>query len=366
MTKVLAAAAAAGLTLALVPPAMAAGREATTSQVRPQVAGLQVALRAWGLYDGPIDAIDGPGTRAAVRAFQQRAGLPVDGVAGRATRAALGPLGRPLQTRRVLQQGAFGWDVSVLQFALTRAGVYDWPVDGFFGPETVSALERWQQARGLVADGVAGPDTLAGLGRLGMPAPRVIPKPPATKYTVRSGDSLIAIADRFGTTLPAIARLNKLDPARVLLIGTKLRLPVAAAPTRTASDASASEVRGLVDSWAGHYGVDPALARALAWMESGYQTNLTSDAGAWGVMQIIPSAWNYVEDVLIQKPVPRTPAGNVQVGVALIRQLLQEFGGDERLAVGAWYQGARAVREHGLYPETKVFVDNVLALRTRV
>ena len=101
-------------------------------------------------------------------------------------------------------------------------------------------------------------------------------------------------------------------------------------------------------------------------MESGYQTNLTSDAGAWGVMQIIPSAWSYVEDVLIQKPVPRTPAGNVQVGVALIRQLLQEFGGDERLAVGAWYQGARAVREHGLYPETKVFVDNVLALRTRV
>jgi len=74
MTKVLAAAVAAGLgfTLALVPPAMAAGRQTTTSQVRPQVAGLQVALRAWGLYDGPIDAIDGPGTRAAVRAFQQR------------------------------------------------------------------------------------------------------------------------------------------------------------------------------------------------------------------------------------------------------------------------------------------------------
>ena len=152
----------------------------------------------------------------------------------------------------------------------------------------------------------------------------------------------------------------------MLLIGTKLTLPTAAAATRTTTDASASEVRDLVDSWAGRYGVDPALARALAWMESGYQTNLTSDAGAWGVMQIIPSAWSYVQDVLIQKPVPRTPAGNVQVGVALIRQLLQEFGGDERLAVGAWYQGARAVREHGLYPETKVFVDNVLALRTRV
>src|SRR3954451_8664127 len=122
MSKLLAAAAAAGLTLALVPPSMAAGSQAATSHIRPQVAGLQVALRAWGLYDGPIDAIDGPGTRAAVRAFQQRAGLSVDGVAGGATRARLGPLGKPLHARRVLQQGSFGRDVSVLQFALTGAG----------------------------------------------------------------------------------------------------------------------------------------------------------------------------------------------------------------------------------------------------
>jgi LysM repeat protein len=305
-------------------------------------------------------------TRAAVRAFQQRAGLPVDGFAGRGTRSALGPLGRPLRSRQVLQRGAFGWDVSVLQFALTRAGVYRWPIDGFFGAETVTALERWQRARGLLADGVAGPETLAGLGRLAVPVrtPRTTP-PPATKYTVKPGDSLTAIADRFGTTMPALAKLNKLDPARVLLIGAKIAVPTSA-PVPAPLDASPSEVRDLVDSWAGRYGVDPALARALAWMESGYQTNLTSDAGAWGVMQIIPSAWDYVEDVLIQKKVPRTPAGNVRVGVALIHQLLGEFGGDERLAVGAWYQGARAVRQHGLYPETTVFVDNVLALRTRV
>src|SRR6478609_5548598 len=135
MTKPLAASIAAGLALALVPPSTAAGRNTAISQVRPQVAGLQVALRAWGLYDGPIDAIDGPGTRSAVRAFQQRTGLPVDGVAGGATRTKLGPLGRPLHARQVLEQGAFGWDVSVLQFALTRAGEYRWPIDGFFGPE---------------------------------------------------------------------------------------------------------------------------------------------------------------------------------------------------------------------------------------
>ena len=334
------------------------------TQVRPQVAGLQVALRAWGLYDGPIDAIDGAGTRAAVRAFQQRAGLPIDGIAGRQTRAALGPLGRPLRARRVLERGAFGWDVSVLQFALSRARVYRWPVDGFFGAETAAALERWQHAQGLAADGIAGQATLARLGGIVSSPPRVaptLPPPPTQTYVVRPGDTLTAIAGRFGTTLPALARANKLDPAGVLLIGRKLSLPGVAT-----TEVSATGVRALVDTWAGRYGVDPSLARALAWMESGYQTNLTSDAGAWGVMQILPTAWDYVQDVLIGQKVPRTPAGNVQIGVAYIHQLLGEFGGDERLAVGAWYQGARAVREHGLYPETKVFVDNVLALRARV
>jgi soluble lytic murein transglycosylase-like protein len=101
-------------------------------------------------------------------------------------------------------------------------------------------------------------------------------------------------------------------------------------------------------------------------MESGYQTNLVSNADAWGVMQLIPSAWDYVQTVLIGEPVPRTVEGNVRIGCTLLRQLLDEFHGDERLALGAWYQGARAVREHGLYPETKLFVDDVLALRTRV
>jgi soluble lytic murein transglycosylase-like protein len=124
-------------------------------------------------------------------------------------------------------------------------------------------------------------------------------------------------------------------------------------------------VRALVDQTARRYGVDPALARALAWQESGFQTNLTSSAGAWGVMQIIPPTWGFVETVLLGRDVPRTAAGNVQVGVVLLRHLLRRFNGDERLALAAWYQGERAVREHGLYNESKQFVASVLALRRR-
>ena len=48
----------------------------------------------------------------------------------------------------------------------------------------------------------------------------------------------------------------------------------------------------MLDSWAAHYGVDRRLVRAVVWMESGFQTDLTSLVGAWGVMQITPGTWS--------------------------------------------------------------------------
>src|SRR4051812_49893260 len=93
--------------------------------VNAQHAGLQVALRALGLYHGPIDGLVGPQTVAAIKAAQQRAHLPVTGLADKRTRHSLGPLGRPLLGKRVLRPGLFGLDVAVLQFLLTRQGVYD-------------------------------------------------------------------------------------------------------------------------------------------------------------------------------------------------------------------------------------------------
>src|SRR5713226_1262177 len=99
----------------LAAPLLPAGRAAAAN---PQTAGLQVALRAYGLYVGQIDGIAGPATAAATRRFQRRHGLVADGLAGRKTRAAMGVLGRPLFGRRQLNPGDFGWDVSVLQYLL--------------------------------------------------------------------------------------------------------------------------------------------------------------------------------------------------------------------------------------------------------
>jgi soluble lytic murein transglycosylase-like protein len=64
--------------------------------------------------------------------------------------------------------------------------------------------------------------------------------------------------------------------------------------------------------------------------------------------------------------VPNDADGQVRVGVAFLAHLLRRFGGDVRLALGAYYQGAKSVRERGLIPETRRYVANVLALRGRV
>jgi hypothetical protein len=283
--------------------ALAAPAQAITN---PQIPGLQVALRAKGLYAGATDGIAGPQTAAAVRTFQRRAGLVVDGIAGPQTRKALGRLGRPLfGDRKLIRRGHVGWDVSVLEFFLARRGFDPGKINGRFTRATERALRRYQRKNGLLVDGIAGPQTLATFG---------------------------------------VRRAHR-----------------GHAGGRT----SRRSVRASLRYWAGHYGVSSSLVHALAWQESGFQTNVRSSAGAWGVMQVTPSTWSYVEMVLIRKRMPRTADANVRVGVAYLHQLLHEFRFRERRALAAYYQGPWSVRTHGLLPETRGFVANVVALRRR-
>jgi soluble lytic murein transglycosylase-like protein len=133
-----------------------------------------------------------------------------------------------------------------------------------------------------------------------------------------------------------------------------------------AVSASRAEVETSLRNWAAHYGVGHDLVRALAWQESGFQSDVRSRAGAVGVMQVIPATWAFVEELLIGVRVPRTMDGQVRVGVAFLHHLLHRFHFDARLAVGAYYQGPASVARRGLAPRTRHFVANVLALRGRV
>jgi peptidoglycan hydrolase-like protein with peptidoglycan-binding domain len=117
----------------------------------PELAAVQAALRALGLYGGTVDGLAGPRTAAAVRAFQRRHGLAVDGVPGPRTRAVL--------ERRTPGR----LDVALLQFRLALHGFPSGRFDGRYGDRTRAAVRAFQRFSGLSADGVAGRATLAAL-----------------------------------------------------------------------------------------------------------------------------------------------------------------------------------------------------------
>jgi len=137
------------------PPAVA--------RARADVAALQVALRASAAYSGPINGVRGPGTLAAVRGVQSRAGLAADGIVGPRTRRALGRIGLHRYGSRAIGAGDIGWDVAALQFKLAVHGFPSADFDGVLGPHALGALQRFQRWARLPVDGVAGRATLRAL-----------------------------------------------------------------------------------------------------------------------------------------------------------------------------------------------------------
>jgi murein DD-endopeptidase MepM/ murein hydrolase activator NlpD len=164
-----------------------AGPTTAAEAANPNVAALQVTLRARGLYHGTIDGISGPATKAAVRRFQRRAHLSVDGIVGPRTRRALGDYARHRFGRRMLHMGTLGWDVAALQFSLAKHGFPSGAFDGGFGPHTDAALRRFQRFARLGRDGVAGPATY-----------RALRRPPARCPIALRRPARAPIGDRFG------------------------------------------------------------------------------------------------------------------------------------------------------------------------
>ncbi len=149
------------------------------------VTSLQEQLAALGFYNGPISGYFGSLTEAAVMDFQSSQGLLADGIVGGATESALYGGGSSSVGSPVVRQGATGDLVIALQQRLAELGYYMGAIDGDFGRSTLDAVLWFQDANGLVADGVVGPSTEAALrdpgavaaGATSRPTPR--PTPPA-------------------------------------------------------------------------------------------------------------------------------------------------------------------------------------------
>ena len=134
----------------------------------PAVAEVQATLMQLGLLAGPEDGF-GEATDSAVRDFQQRRGVSVDGIVGpetyRALAAARWRLGDRLLT--LASNPYVGDDVAALQERLLELGFDAGRVDGVFGVRTQQALRGFQREYGMVPDGACGMATLRALKQLG-------------------------------------------------------------------------------------------------------------------------------------------------------------------------------------------------------
>ena len=181
-------------------------------------------------------------------------------------------------------------------------------------------------------------------------------------HRVAAGESFFSIAQRYHVSPWRLARANQLSLMATIVPGQRLKLPPGAHTGSVSGQVDRSVVGGAIDRWARTYGVDPKLARALAWMESGFQQDVVSSAGAIGVMQLLPETWEWVDTLLLGEVTTRNYEGNVRAGVRYLRWQLDQFGGDVKLALAGYYQGARAVRERGLFEDTKQYVSVILQL----
>jgi len=117
----------------------------------------------------------------------------------------------------------------------------------------------------------------------------------------------------------------------------------------------------VVEEAAIKYKVDKALLHAVITAESGYNPVAVSRAGAQGLMQLIPqTAQRYaVSDVF-------DPVQNIRGGTRYLRDLLDLFAGDTKLALAAYNAGEAAVIRYGRqvppYRETQAYVQKVMGL----
>jgi LysM repeat protein len=218
-----------------------------------------------------------------------------------------------------------------------------------------------------------------------------------TPYTVKSGDTATGLAVRFHAWTAELISYNHLGRRGSLHVGQRIKIPVvlAALPknkrhpkkhqahqhtkkkhhapakhTKTKKkhalpDPSRATVRRVVVRTARRHGVDPQLALAICWQESGWQMDRVSSAHAIGAMQVLPATGVWMSMYAGRRLHIRKLKDNVLAGVLLL-DVLDDLTRTRKRMIGAYYQGLGAVREHGLYSETRRYVRNVVAIERRL
>lgn len=218
--------------------------------------------------------------------------------------------------------------------------------------------------------------TAAALSSVAVPAHADHDRLPAgrtlTSYVVEPGDTVSGLAVRFHAWTAEIVSHNHLDRFGALQVGQRIEIPVvgragSGSPTTMWQhpDRDREKVRRVIAGAARNHGVDPQLALAVSWQESGWQMGVVSHADAVGAMQVLPSTGRWMEHYA-GRPLDLEKLGdNATAGVLLLKVLSRDTARRAH-KIGAYYQGLGAVRRHGLYDETRAYVANVEAIKRRL
>ena len=129
--------------------------------------------------------------------------------------------------------------------------------------------------------------------------------------------------------------------------------------TKRLSFNSNMSTEDMITAAAEKYDVDPRLVKAVAIAESNMNQSDISDAGAIGVMQLMPET---ARGLGID---PYDEQQNIEGGAKYLKQMLDTFGGNVRKAVAAYNAGPGAVQKYGGVPpygETQHYVGRVMDL----
>ncbi|MGH2754198.1 MAG: LysM peptidoglycan-binding domain-containing protein [Actinomycetota bacterium] len=209
------------------------------------------------------------------------------------------------------------------------------------------------------ANGIGNPNMILAGARLRVPGGATSS---VRTHEVTAGETLSSIASRYGTSIDSLARVNRLADPNMIVIGQRLRVP--GAPAGAAASTTSGDVETLLESHAAARGLDGSLVKAVAWQESGWRQKAKSSAGAIGVMQVMPTTADYVNEVLGTGDLNvRETEDNIQLGVTYLDHVI-DGQGDERKGLAAYYSGPGNVGER-LKGYQRSYVDSVEALKDR-
>ena len=115
-----------------------------------------------------------------------------------------------------LRLNSRGPEVELLQSTLQKLGFYNGRIDGIFGFQTFTAVQKFQKEFGLTVDGIVGPLTWDAL----MPYINGY-----TSYAIKEGDTIYSLSKKYSTTTDAIIYANPEIDSDNLTVGSKIIIP---------------------------------------------------------------------------------------------------------------------------------------------